>query len=417
MYIYFFILLIFIFFFRELIIYYCKIIMKNIMNYKINYIYKIDLNIDYDIFLKKYKNNENINFIISKYDDNNSLIEKTTFINQKFIGEGTYSKVFKIKKEFTEEYYIIKFGITYPEVTLDEAYNLIKIFNYDNISNSIKYEIISYGINDIIKNSNADGTNNYKNVSFIIMPYISDYDMFQYQKFIDKKQINSKIISYINKLPIILFKIINNLIELNKYFNHNDIKAENIIINLENDTIKIIDYGLCSKNDEVYTSLGYRQISPEYILSKLDNSYIISNQMTYKIDNFGLFWLILDIFTNEKLFNKYIKLPLKDHSNESYKSTLNFYLNINNINKNTLSSTIKKELIDFNHKNIKIDFINDAYDFTNTHIKDNLFYDKNEFNIFMEDLLNLIKFDPLQRINMSDFIKNTFFIKINSTKL
>jgi len=412
MYIYFFILLIILFFNREIIIYYCKMIFQNIINYNKNYFYKIDLNIDYDIFLKKYKNNENINFIISKYDENNSLIEKTTFINQKFIGEGTYSKVFKIKKELTEEYFIIKFGISYPEVTLDEAYNLIKIFNHDNISNSIKYEIISYGINDIIKNTNTDGTINYKNVSFMIMPYFSDYDMFQYLKFIDKKQINSIIISYINKLPTILFKIINNLIELNKYCNHNDIKAENIIVNLDNDTIKIIDYGLCSKIDEVYTSLGYRQISPEYILSKFDNSYIISNKMSYKIDNFGLFWLILDIFTNEKLFSKYIKLRLKDHSNESYKSTLNFYLNINNINKNTLSSTIKKELCDFNHKNIKIDFINDAYELTNIHIKDNLFYDKNEFHIFMEDLLNLINFDPLQRIDMSDFIKNRFFTKL-----
>ena len=31
-----------------------------------------------------------------------------------------------------------------------------------------------------------------------------------------------------------------------------------------------------------------------------------------------------------------LKLPLKDHSNESYRSTLNFYLNLNNINKNTI---------------------------------------------------------------------------------
>jgi serine/threonine protein kinase len=411
MYIYFFIFLSFLFFYKEIIIYYCKNIIQNIMNYRMNYIYKIDLNIDYDIFLKKYKSNENINFIISKYDNNNLLVEKTTFINKKFIGEGTYSKVFKIKKELTEEYFIIKLGITYPEVTFDEAYNLIKIFDYDNISNSLKYEIISYGINDITKNTNTDGTINYKNVSFIIMPYFSDYNMYQYQNFIDKNKINNKIKSYIHKLPIIILKIINNLIELNKYFNHNDIKAENIIINLDNNTIKIIDYGLCSKLDEVYTTLGYRQISPEYILNKFDKSYIISNQQSYKIDNFGLFWLILDVFTSEKLFNKYIKLPLKDHSNESYKSTLNFYLNINNVNKNTLSSTIKKELVDFTHKNIKNEFIDDAYFFTNSYIKDNLFSDKNEFYSFIKNMLDLINFDPLQRKDMSDFIKNQFFRK------
>jgi hypothetical protein len=118
--------------------------------------------------------------------------------------------------------------------------------------------------------------------------------------------------------------------------------------------VKIIDYGLCSEINEIYISLGYRQISPEYILKKFDNSYNISNLISKKIDNFGLFWLILDIFTNERLYNKYIKLPLKNHTNESYRSTLNFYLNLNNINKNTLSAVIKKELVDFTHKNIII---------------------------------------------------------------
>jgi serine/threonine protein kinase len=390
---------------------YSKMIIQNFMTNKINNIYKISLNIDYDTFLNRYKKNENINFIINKYDKDNLLIEQTTFINQKFIGQGTYSKVFKIKKELTDEYFIIKLGITYPDVTLDEAKNIIKIFNYDGISNSLKYDINSYGMNDIIKNTNTDGTINYKNVSFIIMPYFSDYDMYQYQHFIDKNQINSKIKLYIKKLPILLNKIIGNLIELNKYFNHNDIKSDNIIINLDDNTVKIIDYGLCSKIDEVYTTLGYRQISPEYILNKFDKSYIISNQQSYKIDNFGLFWLILDVFTNEKLFNKYIKLPLKNHSDESFKSTLNFYLNINNINKNNLSAKIKKELVDFTHKNIKNEFIEDTYNFTNSYIKDNLFSDKNEFYCFIENMLCLIKFDPLQRMDLSDFIKNSFFSK------
>jgi serine/threonine protein kinase len=411
MYIYFFIFLSFLFYYREIIMDYSKMIIQNFMTNKINNIYKISLNIDYDTFLNRYKKNENINFIINKYDKDNLLIEQTTFINQKFIGQGTYSKVFKIKKELTDEYFIIKLGITYPDVTLDEAKNIIKIFNYDGISNSLKYDINSYGMNDIIKNTNTDGTINYKNVSFIIMPYFSDYDMYQYQHFIDKNQINSKIKLYIKKLPILLNKIIGNLIELNKYFNHNDIKSDNIIINLDDNTVKIIDYGLCSKIDEVYTTLGYRQISPEYILNKFDKSYIISNQQSYKIDNFGLFWLILDVFTNEKLFNKYIKLPLKNHSDESFKSTLNFYLNINNINKNNLSAKIKKELVDFTHKNIKNEFIEDTYNFTNSYIKDNLFSDKNEFYCFIENMLCLIKFDPLQRMDLSDFIKNSFFSK------
>jgi serine/threonine protein kinase len=411
MYIYFIFFLSLLFYYRKIIMDICKNIIQNIMNTKINYIYNISLNIDYDTFLNKYKNNQDIHFIINKYDQNYILLEKTTFINQQFIGYGTYSKVFKIKKESTDEYFVLKLGITYPEVTLDEAKNIIKIFSYENISNSLKYDIHSYGMNNIIKNANNDEINNYKNVSFIIMPYFGGHDMCEYQHFIDKKIINSKIKSYINKLPTILLKIVNNLIELNKYFNHNDIKPDNIIINLDNDTVKIIDYGLCSEINEIYISLGYRQISPEYILRKFDNSYTINNQISSKIDNFGLFWLILDIFTNERLYNKYIKLPLKDHSNESYRSTLNFYLNLNNINKNTLSAIIKKELVDFNHKNIKNEFMDDAYYFTNSYIKDNLFFNKNEFYCFIENMLNLINFDPLQRIDMSNFIKNPFFSK------
>jgi serine/threonine protein kinase len=390
---------------------YSKMIIQNFMTNKINNIYKISLNIDYDTFLNKYKNNGNIHFIINKYDKNNLLIEQTTFINQKFIGYGTYSKVFKIKKELTEEYFVLKLGITYPEVTLDEAKNIIKIFNYKDISNSLKYDIHSYGMNNIIQSANNNDINNYKNISFIIMPYFGGYDMCEYKHFIDKNPINNKIKSNIKKLPTIILKIINNLVELNKYFNHNDIKPDNIIINLEDNTVKIIDYGLCSEINEIYISLGYRQISPEYILKKFDNSYTIGNQLSYKIDNFGLFWLILDIFTNERLYNKYIKLSLKNHSNESYRSTLNFYLNLNNINKNTLSAVIKKELVDFNHKNIKNEFMDDAYYFTNSYIKDNLFYDKNEFYCFIENMLDLINFDPLQRMDMSDFIKNPFFSK------
>ena len=62
-------------------------------------------------------------------------------------------------------------------------------------------------------------------------------------------------------------------------------------------------------------------------------------------------------------------------------------------------------------KNIKNEFIDDAYYFTNSYIKDNLFSDKNEFYCFIENMLNLINFDPLQRIDMSDFIKNSLFSK------
>ena len=51
-------------------------IIENFKTNKINNIYKISLNMDYDTFLNSYKNNKNINFIINKYDKDNLLIEQ-----------------------------------------------------------------------------------------------------------------------------------------------------------------------------------------------------------------------------------------------------------------------------------------------------------------------------------------------------
>jgi hypothetical protein len=135
--------------------------------------------------------------------------------------------------------------------------------------------------------------------------------------------------------------------------------------------------------------------------------------MTSQIDNFGLFWLILDCFTNEKLFKKYIKLPVKDHSTDSYKSTLNFYLNLDNVcKKNSLSLKVRKEMIDYTYKNIKEDFIEDAYNLTSPHIKNKLFTNKNEFVKFIEKMLLLINYDYNNRLSLEEFVRDPFLQKI-----
>jgi len=388
---------------------------KNIFNFtkyiinKFKYNYTLSLNIDYKTFeeiIKKNKNNEDIEFIIKKYDKNNKLICEKKYNNYEYLGSGTYAKVFRLNYNNNIDF-IIKLGIIYPETTYEEAVILDEIYNNYDIDNKYKYKIESYGINKIIidnKYNNDCENNNYKEVSFIIMPYLGDLDLYGYMDRIHTQNFNT------DKLPIVFKNVINNLIELNKNFIHNDIKTDNIIINLKDFSIKIIDFGLCCRNYNTNTTLGYRQISPEIIINSFDNDYNITYEMTSHIDNFGLFWLILDCFTNEKLFKKYIKLAVKDHSKNSYKSTLNFYLNIFNISKNSLSYNVRKEMIDYMHKNIKNDFIEDAYNMTSPYIKNKLFSNKNEFVNFIEKMLLLVNYDFNHRLSLEEFIKEQFFI-------
>ena len=131
--------------------------------------------------------------------------------------------------------------------------------------------------------------------------------------------------------------------------------------------------------------------------------------MISQIDNFGLFWMILDCFTNEKIFKKYIKLTVKDHTKNSYKPILNFYLNIFSISKNSLSHNIRKEMIDYTYKNIKNDFIEDVYNMTSPYIKNKLFSNKNEFVNFIEKMLLLVNYDFNYRLSLEEFIKEPFF--------
>jgi len=388
---------------------------KKIINFiqyisnKFKYNYTLSLNMDYETFeqiIKKNKNNKDIEFIIKKYDGNDKFISNKKYNNYEYIGSGSYANVFRTSYNDSVDF-IIKFGITYPETTYQEAVILNEIYNNYDIDVKYKYKIESYGINKIIiddKNSCKNDSENYKEISFIIMPYLGDLDLFDYMDKIHKTNYNT------NKLPLVIKNIINNLIELNKYYSHNDVKVDNIIVNIVDGSIKIIDFGLCCKKNIVNTILGYRQISPEIIINSFDNDYQIRYEMISQIDNFGLFWLILDCFTNEKLFEKYIKLPVKDHSINSYKSTLNFYLNLNNLcKKDSLTLKVRKEMIDYKHKYIKDDFIEDAYNLTCPHIKNKLFINKNEFVNFIENMLLLVNYDYNNRLSLEEFIKEPFF--------
>jgi len=66
-------------------------------------------------------------------------------------------------------------------------------------------------------------------------------------------------------------------------------------------------------------------------------------------------------------------------------------------------------MIDYKHKYIKDDFIEDAYNLTSPYIKNKLFTNKNEFVNFIEKMLLLVTYDYNNRLSLEEFIKEPFF--------
>jgi hypothetical protein len=73
---------------------------------------------------------------------------------------------------------------------------------------------------------------------------------------------------------------------------------------------------------------------------------------------------------------------------------------------------VRKEMIDYTYKNIKEDFIEDAYNLTSPHIKNKLFTNKNEFVKFIEKMLLLINYDYNNRLSLEEFVRDPFLQKI-----
>ena len=152
---------------------------------------------------------------------------------------------------------------------------------------------------------------------------------------------------------------------------------------------------------------GYLQIPPEYIIKKFIPDYEVYPRDA-KIDNFGLFWLIINCFTNQTLQRKYI-VTKYDWRDESFKPILYFYLSINNIDQSSLLKIIdmKKDIFnDFKYdKDLKNKFLEDCYELTNKNMKEILFKNnKDKFMSFFELLLRLIKFNISDRINIIEHI-------------
>ncbi len=373
-----------------------------------NYNYKISISMYYDELLQNIKLNPKkipIIFSINKYNLSDTLIEIKSYRNIEYLESGAYAHAFKIQDILTNDFFVLKLGVNKPQTTLNEVQIIKNLFSNKDIRECCKYNIESFGKNKIKKNFISKTEISDIEVSFIILPFFGEINMaiFVEQLFSSDHKEENKIIL----IPLLLKKIIICLSDYNKHNYHNDLKLNNIIINLEEPNARIIDFGLSTSLDTVHQNYGYLQIPPEYIIKKFIPDYEVYPRDA-KTDNFGLFWLIINCFTNRKLQKKYI-ISNYDWSNESFKTTLYFYLSINNIDQASLLRIIdmKKDIFnDFKYdKDLKNKFLEDCYELTNKNMKEILFKNNKEKIIsFFEFLLRLIKFNISDRINIIEYI-------------
>jgi serine/threonine protein kinase len=371
-----------------------------------NYIKKqIGGNIKYEFnsaerLLNEIKDGNEINydFTIRKFNTNMILIETKTYKIIKFIGSGSYAKVYTVQDNFTKELFVLKLGVQELKTTFEEAESIKLLFENEDIDRCCKYNLEAYGINE--------------KFSFIIMTNLGELSLYKYIKNYQNNECNMKYV------PIYLYQVIKCLIEYNKHIYHNDMKVENIVVDISKKKATIIDFGLYTPLTEILTVLGYQQQTPECILYNIAKTQLQTNN----IDNFGLFWIIIDSLTNLKLWNSY-KLSGIDFKPNTYKEILYFYLNINNVKKRDFKDNFiiifNKYFNDFKEKeNFLVQFKNDVYENTNFYIKKNIFNnDKAYFDNFIDLLIRLVyikindKIDLTGRIHMSELLKHDFFPK------
>jgi serine/threonine protein kinase len=365
--------------------------------------------------------NKNINYILTtvKYDEDNTLVftiinnqtnERIEYVNIRCLGRGTYGKVFLVSNDGKN--YVIKITNNDPEFFLEEPKILNSFMN--KIDYSCQYKAISQGITLI------QGLN----IGHIIFPFKGGIDLF---KVIEK--------GFFNLIPKILRDVISCLIDINKYACHGDLKLENIVYDDATNHSFIIDYGLSYlfpiNIDELNKiTIGNRQISVDIIIAyllKIKNSntnslysqYIDSIQNT--IDNFGLFWVILESICAINIFNKFFKdniFLIKDKELNSFNNYLNFYFNLdNNGNSTELMQKIKK-LFDYSdHQNFREEFIK----YIRSKIspsKFSFYFNNNEelYNNFMKKVLALVRIDPTKRISKEILLQDPFFQESLSPK-
>ena len=347
---------------------------------------------------------------------NNDITIEYKIIN--FLGSGSYGEVYKIISSENEDF-IIKIGFEDEEDFDDDLLDEVKILErlMIDVLPQCNYTSILSGIQKINISSE-----NY-NVYHIIFPFKGNNNM---KVVLDRTE-------NIHLISSLLNDIITCLKEINKRGFHGDLKLDNIVVNDSNNAF-IIDYGL----GKIYDTFDFSDIK---FLSDSDTKFILGNQqksidniISYKlvkkgnqsilnklydehkgkilqtIDNFGLFWLIINCFYNN-LIDNYIKskiyFTMKSDDN-IHNEYINLYFNLNppitpmEIELATILSFVPQP----NFREQFIDVIKRKLDsedkfkliFTNPdESKAN-----SKYNAFMNLILNLITIDPTRRMSIQE---------------
>jgi len=350
-----------------------------------------------------YNNDKSLVFTII----NNKTRERIEYVNVRFLGEGGYGKVFLVSNDGKN--YVIKLTQKNIKIFLEEPYILNSFMK--KIGDDCQYKAISQG-ETIIQGFN---------IGHIIFPFKGDIDLYEV---IFKK--------HFKLIPEILQDVISCLIKINNFACHGDLRLENIVYDQAKKHSFIIDYGLSflfpiNINELENITIGNRQISVEIILAylskiKINNridinlysEYIDSIQKT--IDNFGLFWIILESISTVDIFKKFFEddtYLIKVKEEKKFNDYLNFYFNLD-YNGNSTEFALKiKKLFNYspdpNFKRKFIEFV--LYNISSDKF---IFYFNNNqelYNNFMEKVLALVKIDPTARISKEILLQDPFFHK------
>ena len=358
--------------------------------------------------------NKDINRLLggAQYDRDNTLEftiintqnkEIIIYSNIRCLGQGTYGKVFLVSNNGKE--YVIKITKKDPDFFLQEPQILNSFMN--KIDSRCQYKAISQG-KTIIQEVN---------IGHIIFPFKGGIDL---AKVIDKR--------FFNLIPKILGDMISCLILINKFACHGDLRLENIVYDEVTNNSFIIDYGLSYlfpiNIDELNKiTIGNRQISVEIVIAyllKIINSnsnnlysqYIDSIQNT--IDNFGLFWIIIESICGENIFKEFFRddiYLIRATDKKEFNNYLNFYFNLdNNGNPTELMQKIKGLFNYSDHPNFRIEFIKYIYSKISRE-KFSFYFNNNKqlYINFMVKVLALVRVDPTTRISKEILLQDPFF--------
>ena len=340
----------------------------------------------------------------------------TSYTITKFLGKGGFGCVFKIRNDIDSQFYVIKLGLTIKREELNEAIILEELMN--NIIPNCNYSAISYGSKNIESNT----------IYFIIFNFKGDNDLF-------KILVISKNLQFI---PKYIREILTCLIEINKKGYHGDLKTENIVID-EHNAASIIDYGFAKTyasiklvfpidlQDSDTFHLGIVQTSIDILIAHKmvkENKIGIFNKLyayvldkiLHTIDNFGLFWLIINCFymnlfreiITKEFYTDYIYIGTEKEIITKY---IELYFNLNPPKTNfeisifteigiKIDALFRENFI----KSIKQKLINDGK-------LELIFSNEENYTSFMNLLLELIRVDPFERKTFIDLLQHRIFNK------